>query len=432
MTIFDDHHWLAPLAGFAALALAALFSNFVLKAFLLRIVDAIIEKSPFGRDEVLKDNRIVHRLANVLPALVMSLGIQAVPNLPKPLVTLVENVANAIVILVVALTASAFLKVVDDVYHRRTDAHLKPIKSYLQVVRIAAFIVATILIGATIADRSPVILLSGLGAMAAVLILVFQDTLLSFVASIQINASGMARVGDWIEMPQMNADGEVVEIALHTVKVQNWDKTVTTIPIRKLVTDNFKNWRAMQESGGRRIKRSLFVDQNSIRFLSDGETERLSCLVLLSEYLGSKKEDITAFNSALGDAGSIPGNTRRLTNIGTFRAYVRCYLASHPRLRHDMTQLSRQLQPTAEGLPIEVYCFTDTVVWSEYETIQADIFDHLYAVLPEFGLQPFQSPTGHDIRLLRSPGTVTRGQPSASFAPDEPAQSPLPSGQKER
>lgn len=410
MTIFENHHWLSPAAGFLILSLAALFSNFVVKALLLRVVDLVIEKSPFGRDEVVKDTKIIHRLANVIPALVMSIGVAAIPDLPKTLATIVTNVSNAVVILVVALTISAFLKLVDDLYHRREDAHLRPIKSYLQVVKIAIFIVAVILMGATVVDKSPVILLSGLGAMAAVLILVFQDTLLSFVASIQINASGMVRVGDWIEMPHMNADGAVIEIALHTVRVQNWDKTITAIPIRKLVTDNFKNWRGMQESGGRRIKRSIFLDQNSIRFLCDDEMSSLARIDLLSDYLKEKQQEIVAFNTSLEGSATVPANTRRLTNIGTFRAYVRCYLAAHPNLRQDMPQLSRQLQPTAEGLPLEVYCFTDTVVWAEYEMIQSDIFDHLYAILPEFGLRTFQGPAGHDIRAVAA--LLPGGQPS--------------------
>jgi miniconductance mechanosensitive channel len=413
MAIFENHHWLTPAASFLILSLAALFSNFVVKALLLRVVDLVIEKSPFGRDEVVKDTKIIHRLANVIPALVMSIGVDAIPDLPKTVATIVTNVSNAVVILVVALSISAFLKLVDDLYHRREDAHLRPIKSYLQVVKIAIFIVAVILMGATVVDKSPVILLSGLGAMAAVLILVFQDTLLSFVASIQINASGMVRVGDWIEMPQMNADGAVIEIALHTVRVQNWDKTITAIPIRKLVTDNFKNWRGMQESGGRRIKRSIFLDQNSIRFLSEDETSRLSRIDLLSDYLEEKWKDLVAFNASLEDRATVPANTRRLTNIGTFRAYVRCYLAAHPNLRQDMPQLSRQLQPTAEGLPLEVYCFTDTVVWADYEMIQSDIFDHLYAILPEFGLRTFQGPTGHDIRAVGALLPGSQGAPTA-------------------
>jgi miniconductance mechanosensitive channel len=413
MAIFENHHWLTPAASFLILSLAALFSNFVVKALLLRVVDLVIEKSPFGRDEVVKDTKIIHRLANVIPALVMSIGVDAIPDLPKTVATIVTNVSNAVVILVVALSISAFLKLVDDLYHRREDAHLRPIKSYLQVVKIAIFIVAVILMGATVVDKSPVILLSGLGAMAAVLILVFQDTLLSFVASIQINASGMVRVGDWIEMPQMNADGAVIEIVLHTVRVQNWDKTITAIPIRKLVTDNFKNWRGMQESGGRRIKRSIFLDQNSIRFLSEDETSRLSRIDLLSDYLEEKWKDLVAFNASLEDRATVPANTRRLTNIGTFRAYVRCYLAAHPNLRQDMPQLSRQLQPTAEGLPLEVYCFTDTVVWADYEMIQSDIFDHLYAILPEFGLRTFQGPTGHDIRAVGALLPGSQGAPTA-------------------
>lgn len=260
--------------------------------------------------------------------------------------------------------------------------------------------VAAILVIAALIDKSPVILLSGLGAMAAVLMLVFQDTLLSFVASIQISSSDMVRVGDWIEMPQLNADGDVIDIALHTIKVQNWDKTITTLPTRRLISDPFKNWRGMKDSGGRRIKRAILLDKSSIHFISPKEIDHLKQFKLLHDYLNVKDEEISKWNDALGNDYDRPLNQRRLTNIGTFRAYVQNYLKQHPGINQDMTMLVRQLQPTNDGLPLEIYCFTNQTVWAFYESTQSDIFDHLYAILPEFGLRTFQSPSGADFRAF--------------------------------
>jgi len=268
-------------------------------------------------------------------------------------------------------------------------------------VKIAIYAIAAILIIATLIDRSPLILLSGLGAMAAVLILVFQDTLLSLVAGIQISSTDMVRVGDWIEMPSLDADGDVTEISLYTVRVQNWDKTISSIPIRKLVTESFKNWRGMSESGGRRIKRALHLDQTSIRFLSAKEIEKLRRFRRLESYLDKKETELKEWNEKLGKESETSANTRRLTNVGTFRAYVEAYLKSHPRIRQDMTLLVRQLQPSREGLPIELYCFTNTTAWNDYEAIQSDIFDHIIALLPEFGLRVFQDPTGSDFKQLK-------------------------------
>jgi miniconductance mechanosensitive channel len=331
-----------------------------------------------------------------VPALVISAGIVLIPDLPAAAVTVVKNVANAFIILTLAMTLAAALNVAETIYNRRPQAKLKPIKSFIQIVKIAVYSIAAILIIATLIDRSPIILLSGLGAMAAVLILVFQDTLLSLVAGIQISSTDMVRVGDWIEMPALDADGEVVDIALHTVRVQNWDKTVSAIPIRKLVTESFKNWRGMQESGGRRIKRAISLDQTSIRFLMPEEIERLSRLRHLEGYLKGKLVELKAWNSRLGDRSRIDANTRRMTNVGTFRAYVEAYLRDHPQVHQGMTLMVRQLRPGPEGLPLEIYCFTNTTAWGEYEAIQADIFDHLFALLPEFGLSIFQNPSGAD------------------------------------
>lgn len=391
------------------LAFAALFANYVVKALLVRALNRVLAFTAYGRDPELRRHGLIERLANIMPALVISAGIALVPNLPAFVVVVVRNVSSAFMILTVAMAISAALNIVDTIYHRRPDARLKPIKGYIQVVKIAVYVIAALLMIATLIDRSPLILLSGLGAMAAVLILVFQDTLLSLVAGIQISSTDMVRVGDWIEMPGQNADGDIVEIALHTVKVQNFDKTVTTIPIRKLVTEPVKNWRGMQESGGRRIKRAILIDQNSIRFLTAEDHERLGALAPLETYLKNKRTELAAWNDGLGERAKVPANTRRTTNIGTFRAYIDNYLRSHPGVHQGMTIMVRQLPPGPDGLPLEIYCFTNTIAWAAYEGIQADIFDHLYAILPEFDLSVFQNPGGADWRRALSSAVSPEG-----------------------
>ena len=253
---------------------------------------------------------------------------------------------------------------------------------------------------AVLMEQSPLLLLSGLGAMAAVLMLVFKDTILSLVASVQLTSNDMLRVGDWIEMPQLNADGDVIDIALHTVKVQNWDKTITTIPTHRLISESYKNWRGMQESGGRRIKRALLIDQRSAHFLEPEEMERLHRFMLIDDYLDRKRGELDKWNTDFLEAGRDPVNQRRVTNLGTFRAYVVAYLRAHPRISKEMTLLVRQLEPTGQGVPLEIYCFTSTTAWADYEAIQSDIFDHLISVIPEFGLRLFQEPSGYDAELL--------------------------------
>ncbi|WXL27049.1 mechanosensitive ion channel family protein [Ectopseudomonas mendocina] len=392
---------LYTLTALTVLLLAAWVGNFIVKRILVRGLYRALKSTPIGRNQLVYDSRVISRLANIVPALIITGGINLIPNLPKVVVTVTQNVCSAFIVLSIALAISGILTIINSLYERRPNAHLKPIKGYIQVIKILLFAVAAILMIASLIDRSPLILLSGLGAMAAVLMLIFQDTLLSLVASVQISSSDMVRVGDWIEMPQLNADGDVIDIALHTVKVQNWDKTITTIPTKRLITDPFKNWRGMQESGGRRIKRSLYLDQTSVRFLSPDEIARLQNFLLLGQYLSNKKSELESWNGQLAEAANEPANTRRVTNLGTFRAYVEHYLRQHQGIHQGMTQLVRQLQPTAEGLPLELYCFTSTVAWGPYEAIQSDIFDHLLAILPEFGLRVFQAPSGADMRELK-------------------------------
>ncbi len=376
----------------------AWIGNLAVKRILVRGITHLLNLTRLRDDGVLNHYNVVARLSNVVPALILSIGIKLVPGLPHGFVQVVDNACSASITLTLALALANVMDIVNVFWNKRNGAMRKPIKGYVQIVKISIYVVAAVLMIAALIDRSPLILLSGLGALAAVLILVFQDTLLSLVASIQISANGLINVGDWIEMPQVNANGNVIDIALHTVLVQNFDETISSIPTKKFLSESFKNWRGMTESGGRRIQRSIFIDQTSIHFLSQEEENHLKEFVLLNSYLNDKDKEIETWNMKLNEASAV--NFRRLTNIGTFRAYMEKYLRNHPKIHQKMDLLVRQLSPTAEGLPLELYCFTNITAWGAYEDIQSDIFDHLLAILPEFGLRVFQTPSGHDMTQL--------------------------------
>ncbi|MGB3796758.1 MAG: mechanosensitive ion channel domain-containing protein [Alteraurantiacibacter sp.] len=397
MTLFAEQPvWAQSAIGLTALALAALAVNFLLKKVLLRLA------APFLDTRTKTADKAAARLATVAPLLIMANGIELVPHLYPLVRTLVQNLAMAGVVLSVAMAISKGLDYVNEIYTRQPQAKNKPIKGYIQVFKIVIYCAAAILAIAALIEQSPLLLLSGLGAMAAVLLLVFKDTILSLVASVQLSSNDMLRVGDWIEMPSMDADGDVIDIALHTVKVQNFDKTITTIPTHKLIADSYKNWRGMKNSGGRRIKRAMALDQNSVRFLTQSEVDDLARFRLLSDYLIGKDKELSEWNARELAGDSNPVNARRITNIGTLRAYVIAYLQAHPELKGaGFTLMVRQLNPSPKGLPLEVYCFADTTDWGEFERIQADIFDHLIAILPEFGLRLFQEPSGLDVQSLK-------------------------------
>lgn len=397
----EDYPLALTLVCLCLLALVAWVANYAVKVILVRGIHGLLKRTPWKGDDLLIEHKVISRLSNVVPAMILSNGAKLVPGLPAGVEKVVENVCWAFIILTLTIAFCSTLDVFNILWNQRTGARHKPIKGYVQIIKILAYLVAAILMIAALIDRSPIILLSGLGAMAAVLMLVFQDTLLSLVASVQISSNGMLRHGDWIEMPQANADGDIIDIALHTVRVQNWDKTITTIPTKKFLTESFKNWRGMAESGGRRIKRSLFIDQNSVHFLTAEEKKHLREFVLLREYLDGKEQEIEDWNKRYGD--SSPVNLRRITNLGTFRAYVQQYLKSHQGINHGMTLLVRQLSLTPEGIPLELYCFTNTVAWAAYEGIQSDVFDHMLAILPEFGLRIFQAPSGADFAGRQAP-----------------------------
>jgi miniconductance mechanosensitive channel len=305
----------------------------------------------------------------------------------------------AFVVLTGVAAASNFLAAANDIYSETyAEARNRPIKGYLQVVSIFLYIAAGIVVVALLADRSPVVFLSGLGALTAVLMLVFRDTILSLVASVQIMSNDMIRIGDWVEMPQANADGDVIDIALHTVKIQNWDKTISAIPTHKFISESFKNWRGMSEAGGRRIKRAIFLDVSSVHFLTEEEVNHLSRYEFLKDHMAAKREELARANRRTPSDPDLIPERRRLTNVGTFRAYIQHYLRNHPKVHQEMTLLVRQLASGPTGLPMQVYCFTNDTAWANYEGIQADIFDHLIAILPEFGLRVFQEPAGGDFR----------------------------------
>jgi miniconductance mechanosensitive channel len=402
--------------GMALLALlaGAALANWVAKRIVLKGVLRLLGRSPFEA-EARHVGAIAARLSNILPTVIVQVGIAAVPSLPMEFVSLVRSLCAVIIILTLALAVTATLTLGNELYQRRPDAGNRPIKGYVQVANLLVYAAAAILMLAALMNQSPLLLLSGLGAMAAVLMLVFKDTILSLVASVQIGSNDMVRVGDWIEMPKLDANGDVIDIALHTVKVQNFDKTITTIPTYRLINESFRNWRGMSESGGRRIMRALMIDQNSIGFLDEADLEKLARFGVLRDYLQQRRDEVQAWNRKHAPSEIL--DARRLTNLGTFRAYVLAYLKARPDIADDKTLLVRQLEPSENGLPLEIYAFATTTVWAQYETIQADIFDHLLAVMPEFGLRVFQRPTGADF-AFRSQGPG--GSPEGKFLSPAP------------
>ena len=310
-------------------------------------------------------------------------------------------VSQVTAIVLIMLSLMSVLNIVERIYNRYEVSKKIPLKSFLQVIKVLIFTVSIIFIISSVMDKSPLLIFSGLGAATAILMLIFKDAILGLVAGVQLSANRMVSVGDWIEMPKFGADGEVTEVALTTVKVCNWDKTITTVPTYALISDSFKNWSGMSESGVRRIKRAIHFDMNSVRVLQQGEIEKMRQISLLTDYVTSKEAEIAAWNKDLGVDSNELVNARALTNVGTFRAYVVEYLKSHPKIDENETILVRHLSPSDNGLPIEIYAFSNDNGWVNYEGVQSDIFDHLIAIIPEFGLRLFQRPSGLDLSSSR-------------------------------
>ncbi len=388
------------LTGFCILILVAILAYIIAKHVVVRGIRHLITKLKFANHDIMSQHSVIRRIANIVPAIVIMNGIVTVPHLSAKMVSFVQMAAQAFIFLTIALAIGELLNIFNLVYQRNPKSRNKPIKGYLQLIKLIIFIVCGLMILGTFLKKDVFTLLAGFGAMAAVLMLVFQNTILSLVASVQISSYDMVRIGDWIEMPSLNADGDVIDMSLHTITVQNFDKTFTTIPTNKLVTDTFKNWRGMSQAGVRRIKRSLYIDQSSVHFMSEAEQSKLKEFLLLDQYLDHKSTELIEFNQKLSNTS--PCNQRRLTNIGTFRAYVELYLNQHPNISKHQSLIVRQLQPTEKGLPLEIYAFSNQIAWKDYEAIQSDIFDHLIAILPEFGLKIYQAPSGYDMQIALS------------------------------
>jgi len=394
----DQFPWLEMLTSLGILILLAALANFIAKQVVVRGLRKLISKMKFTNSSIFAEHSVIRRIANIVPAIVIMNGITTVPHLSLKLVTFVQMGAQAFIFLTLALALSELLNIFNLIYQRNPKSKNKPIKGYLQLVKLMLYIVCALMILGTFLKKDVFTLLAGFGAMATVLMLVFQNTILSLVASVQISSYDMVRIGDWIEMPSLNADGDVIDMSLHTVTVQNFDKTFTTIPTNKLITDTFKNWRGMSNAGVRRIKRAIYIDQSTVHFMTNEEQQKLKDFLLLDQYLNIKESEIQKFNQQLGNQAIY--NQRRLTNLGTFRAYIEFYLKQHLGIAQHQTIMVRQLQPTSEGLPLEIYAFSNTTSWVDYEAIQSDIFDHLIAIIGEFGLQVYQAPSGQDWKVF--------------------------------
>lgn len=392
----------ASLSLFAALLLVAWTVHLLTRRFIVDLLESLVKRTEAEWDNQLINVGFFKHLAHLLPTLIIYLGAPVLLYGSPIWSDVAQRIALVYMVFVTAQMASDLLTVGLRSYERSSaEAGKRSIKSYVQVARLIVWLFATIVMVGVAIDRSPWALLTGLGAMTAVLMLVFKDSILGLVASVQIAGNDMVRIGDWIEMPSHGADGDVIEINLTTVKVRNWNKTISTVPTYALVSNAFKNWRGMSESDGRRIKRSLYLDVSSIRLAHDSDLDRWSRIACLETYLAERRQAIAEHNDSLSADLEMPVNGRRLTNVGTFRAYVAAYLQAHPGINQEMTLLVRQLPPTERGLPIELYCFSRDKRWGYYEDLQSDIFDHLFAVLPEFGLKAFQGPTGEDVRALQ-------------------------------
>ena len=390
----NTHGAAAPFVRAVAVLILAWVSNVVTRQVLVHWIGGLIRTTRTRVDDVLLQRDVLRRMALLAPVIVLYYGADALPGDQA----LVRQAVSATLMLVLLLITGAMINAFQELSNDFASASEVPIKSYAQIVKLVVYILGGLMTVAVLTGRSPWVLLSGVGALMAVIILVFRDTILNIVASVTITANRLVRVGDWIEAPAFGADGDVIDIALHTVKVQNWDKTITTIPTYKLVETSFKNWRGMSESGGRRIKRAIYIDMSTIRLCDQKMLERFECFELLSDDLRARRAEVERYNEEKGVNTEELINGRRLTNVGTFRVYVAAYLRKHPKIHQDLTFLIRQLAPTPKGLPIEIYVFTNDIEWANYEGIQADIFDHLLAVVPMFELRVFQEPTGADWR----------------------------------
>lgn len=395
---------ITPAIGTAIILAIILFTALVIHLVLHRGVLPIIERQT-GRNEhwlhtALFKNKLFSRLVLTLQGVVLFVQARLWLEPASGTLEFIEVITHLWILLFILLSLFSLFDTLANLLDRLPSARKFPLRGIMQSLKLIAAFIMVIFAISLLIGKSPLILFSGLGAMSAVLMLMFKDSIMGLVAGFQLSANNMLEVGDWLEMPKYGADGDVIDISLTTVKVRNWDRTITTVPTYALISDSFKNWRGMSESGGRRIKRSVFIDTTSVHFLGEEDIARLRRAQLLSDYIETRLTDIESDNRERGVDPSSPVNGRRLTNLGTFRAYLTAYLCANSGIHSDMIQMVRQLDSGANGIPLEIYAFTNNTAWVAYEGIQADIFDHIFAVLPEFGLRVYQNPTGHDMRSM--------------------------------
>ena len=366
------------------------------KIIILKPINSWFRKTKTKLDDIFLQSGFFNRLIYLIPLLIL----YNLEGIFSQYSIIIHRILNSIFVLIILICINVLLSAFGDIYDRSRFSRRIHIKGYLQVLKLILFIVGILGIITILTGQSPVYLLSGIGALTAVLMLVFKDTILSFVATIQINSNDLFKIGDWVDAPQFGADGDVVDIALHTVKIQNWDKTITIIPTHKLIDSSFKNWRGMTDSGGRRIKRAIYIDISTIRFWDEELLRRFQQFDLLQDYLESKLKEVDNSNQTVAANLDQIVKGRLFTNIGTFRAYIKAFLKNHSDIHDKMTFLIRQLPPGEKGLPMEIYVFTKDTDWVRYESIQSDIFDHLMAIVSEFDLKVFQNPSGNDFKSI--------------------------------
>ena len=388
--------YLANVIKVILIGLFCIVANFISKKIVIRIITRIVKNAKVKWGNIILERQIFRKLSHIVPAIIIYSFASTFPTYD----TIIQKLAICYIIIVGLVFIQSLLYALNDIYQTFEISKVRPIKGYIQVLNIIIMTFGFILVISNLIGESPLILLSGIGALSAVLMLVFKDSLLGLVAGIQLTANDMVRVGDWIEMPKFGADGDVIDISLNTVQVQNFDKTITMIPSYALISDSFINWRGMQSSGGRRIKRSLYIDTSSIQVCTEEMIEKFVKVHYLSDYIIQKEKEIAEYNAKNEIDRNNPVNGRALTNIGVFRAYISNYLKNHDGINQNMTLIVRQLAHSEHGLPLEIYVFTNSVEWAVYESVQSDIFDHLFAVAPEFGIRVFQNPSGADLRNM--------------------------------
>lgn len=391
---------LSSLLAFIVVLLVAWIIYQVINRIIIHNLKKVAEKTRTKWDNILFEEQVFKRLSHLVPAVIIYFGVSAALQPFPETVKILRAGTYLYMVIAGILVLDAAINSLHMIYNTLSVSKNRSIKGYVQVVKIFIYILGAGVVFSILLQRDLTTFFAGLGAMAAVILLIFKDSILGLVAGVQLSANDMVRPGDWIQMDSRSADGTVIDISLNTVKVQNWDRTISTIPTYALVSESFTNWRGMEESGGRRIKRSVSIDIKSIHFLSKDEIERLKKIQIVKPYIEQRELEIERYNRENNIDESMPVNGRRLTNIGTFRKYIEEYLKRHPQINNDMTFLVRHLQPTEKGLPVELYIFCNDKRWSYFEAVQADIFDHILAIVPQFGLSIFQNPTGDDISRL--------------------------------